>query len=121
MNNYQEALNDIIKNNLGNWQFKNDSFWLLQELIDKTKNDFVKVDLVYESANRKSELIIRLQDIIRIDKYEGEIYCFETQTKKEETIYKIRTKGPFEPLLRITKESYEQLKERLLTREMSNE
>ena len=35
---YQQALNDIINNNLGNWNYKNDSFWLIQELIDEFYN-----------------------------------------------------------------------------------
>lgn len=35
MNKYQEALNDVINNNLGNWKYKNDSFYFLQELVDK--------------------------------------------------------------------------------------
>lgn len=33
---YQEALNDVI-NNAKDWNVKNDSFWLLQELVDKFK------------------------------------------------------------------------------------
>lgn len=34
MNIYQEALNDVI-NNAKDWNVKNDSFWLLQELVIK--------------------------------------------------------------------------------------
>lgn len=32
---YQDALNDIIHNTLNNWEYKNDSFWLMQELVDR--------------------------------------------------------------------------------------
>ena len=117
MNEYQKALNDIIHNTLNNWQFKNDSFWLLQELIDKTKNDFVQLVLIHGSSNTKTELIIRLQDVIRIEKIDGETLQTGDRKWEKETIYKIRTKGPFEPLLRITKESYDQLKDLLLTKE----
>ena len=32
---YQDALNDIIHNTLNNWEYKNDSFWLMQQLVDR--------------------------------------------------------------------------------------
>lgn len=70
-NKYQQALNDIINNNLSNWNFKNDSFALMQELVDEVQS--------LKSAQNKLA-VEKLEEI----KDRLESLDYKTSSKKEQ-------------------------------------
>jgi hypothetical protein len=84
MNKYQEALNDVINNHKG-FKVKNDSFWLLQELVDKETPKKVEKDMVLEECDFSFNVYKKIIPICPSCKHiflrKGQPYCSECGQK----------------------------------------